>query len=87
MAALALSLEAVAQGLVAHQMGGFDIAKARAAFGVPDDFMLMAMIAVGYQAAPETIEDEETRQKELKARARKPVAERFYGGRWGKPVG
>jgi nitroreductase len=87
MAALALSLEAVAQGLVAHQMGGFDIAKARAAFGVPDDFMPMAMIAVGYQAAPETIEDEETRQKELKARARKPVAERFYGGRWGRPVG
>ena len=85
MAALALSLEAVAQGLVAHQMGGFDIARTRAAFGVPEDFMPMAMIAVGYQAAPETIEDEETRQKELKARARKPVAERFYGGRWGKP--
>jgi nitroreductase len=87
MAALALSLEAVAQGLVAHQMGGFDIARTRAEFGVPEDFMPMAMIAVGYQAEPETIEDEETRQKELKARARKPVAERFYGGRWGKPVG
>lgn len=87
MAALSLSLEAVAQGLVAHQMGGFDIAKVRAAFAIPDDFMPMAMIAVGYQAAPETIDDEETRQKELKARARKPVAGRFYGGRWGHPAG
>jgi nitroreductase len=85
MAALSLSLEAVAQGLVAHQMGGFDIAKARAAFAIPEDFMPMAMIAVGYQAAPETIADEETRQKELKARGRKPVAERFYGGGWGRP--
>jgi len=84
MAALSLSLEAVAQGLVAHQMGGFDIAKARAAFAIPEDFMPMAMIAVGYQAAPETIADEETRQKELKTRGRKPVAERFYGGSWGQ---
>lgn len=83
MAALSLSLEAVAQGLVAHQMGGFDIAKARAAFAIPDDFMPMAMIAVGHQAAADTIEDEETRQKELKARGRKPVAARFYRGRWG----
>jgi nitroreductase len=87
MAALALSLEAVAQGLVAHQMGGFDIAKVRAAFAIPEDFMPMAMIGVGYQAAPETIEDEETRQKELKARGRKAVGERFYSGQWGKPVG
>lgn len=87
MAALSLSLEAVAQGLVAHQMGGFDIAKARAAFAIPGEFMPMAMIAVGYQAAPETIADEETRQKELKPRARKPVSERFYAGRWGLPPG
>lgn len=86
MAALALSLEAVAQGLVAHQMGGFDIPKVRAAFGVPDDFMPMAMIAVGYQAAPEVLDDEETLKKELKPRARKPVAERFFGGRWGAPA-
>lgn len=85
MAALSLTLEAVAQGLVAHQMGGFDIAKTRAAFAIPEDFMPMAMIAVGYQAAPETIEDEETRQKELNPRRRKAVADRFYGGSWGRP--
>jgi len=86
MAALALALEAVAQGLAAHQMGGFDMAKTRTAFAIPDDFMPMAMIAVGYQAAPEAIDDEETRQKELKPRGRKPVAARFYGGRWGHSV-
>lgn len=83
MAALSLTLEAVAQGLVAHQMGGYDSAKARAAFVIPEDFTPMAMIAVGHQAAPDTIADEETRQKELKARGRKPLAERFYGSRWG----
>ncbi|MCE3001017.1 MAG: nitroreductase family protein [Betaproteobacteria bacterium] len=87
MAALSLSLEAVAQGLVAHQMGGFDIAKVRAAFSIPEDFTPMAMVAVGYQAEADTIADEETRQKELKPRARKPVGERFYRGRWGVAAG
>jgi len=87
MAGLSVTLEAVAQGLVAHQMGGFDIGKTRAAFAIPDAFAPMAMIAVGHQAAAETIEDEETRQKELKPRARKPVVERFYGGSWGRAAG
>jgi menaquinone-dependent protoporphyrinogen IX oxidase len=59
----------------------------RGAFGVPEDFMPMAMIAVGYQAPPEVLDDEETLKKELKPRARKPVAERFFGGRWGVPAG
>ena len=87
MAALALGLEALAQGLVSHQMGGFDMAKARAAFAIPEEFTPMAMIAVGYQAPPEALDDEETRAKELKPRARKPVAERFYGGTWGAKLG
>ena len=82
MAALSLGLEALAQGLVTHQMGGFDMAKARAAFVIPEEYTPMAMIAVGYQAAPEALDDEETRAKELKPRGRKPVAERFYGGSW-----
>ena len=82
MASLALCLEALAQGLVSHQMGGFDMAKTRAAFAIPEEFTPMAMIAVGYQAAPEALDDEETRAKELKPRGRKPVAERFYGGSW-----
>lgn len=86
MAALSLSLEAVAQGLAAHQMGGFDADKARAAFAIPADFTPMAMIAVGYQAAPEALDDEETRQKELRPRGRKAVGERFYAGGWGKPA-
>jgi hypothetical protein len=45
----------------------------------------MAMIAVGYQAAPEVL-DEETKKKELVPRARKPLAEKFFEGGWGKGV-
>jgi hypothetical protein len=43
------------------------------------------MIAVGYQAEPDTIDDPEVKKKELTPRARKPLAERFFEGGWGKP--
>jgi nitroreductase len=85
MASLSIALQAVALGLIAHQMGGFDVDKARAAFGIPAEYTPMAMIAVGYQAEPDVL-DEETKAKELRLRGRKPLSERFFEGAWGKPV-
>lgn len=81
-ASLSMALQAVALGLVAHQMGGFDVEKARAAFDIPAEYTPMAMIAVGYQAEPDVL-DEETRAKEMRPRARKPIGERFFEGGWG----
>lgn len=85
MASLSIALQAVALGLIAHQMGGFDADKARAAFAIPAEFTPMAMIAVGYQAGPDVL-DEETRAKELKPRGRKPLAEKFFRGSWGNGI-
>jgi len=84
-ASLSIALQADVLGLAAHQMGGFDAEKARAAFGIPVEYTPMAMIAVGYQAAPDVL-DEETKKKELTPRARKPLAERFFEGGWGKGI-
>jgi nitroreductase len=82
MASLSIALQAVALGLIAHQMGGFDLDKARAAFGIPAEYTPMSMIAVGYQAEPDVL-DEETKAKELRPRGRKPLGERFFEGVWG----
>jgi nitroreductase len=81
-----LVLQAVALGLVAHQMGGFDADKLRVSFSIPDDCMPMAMIAVGYQATPDLLA-EEVRARELAPRARKPHETRFFAGTWGVPAG
>ena len=72
-------------GLAVHQMGGYDAVKARAEFEIPEEYTPMAMIAVGYQASPDVL-DEETRAKELKPRSRKAVADLFFEGGWGKAV-
>lgn len=84
-ASVCMALQAVALGLVIHQMGGFDAEKMRAAFAIPADYTPMAVIAVGYQAEPDIL-DEETKAKELRPRARKPLPERFFEGGWEKPV-
>lgn len=83
MASLSIALQALALGLAAHQMGGYDAEKARAAFAIPAEFTPMSMIAVGYQAGPEVLDDE-TRAKELKPRARRPLGEKFFRGAWGR---
>ena len=82
-ASVSMALQASAMGLMVHQMGGYDAEKARAAFGIPAEYTPMAMIAIGYQASPDIL-DEETKAKELRPRARKPAAQRFYEGGWGK---
>jgi nitroreductase len=84
-ASVSMALQASALGLIVHQMGGWDVEKARAAFDIPAEYTPMAMIAVGYQAEPDTIDDPEVKKKELAPRARKPLAERFFEGGWGKP--
>ena len=82
MADLSIALQAIPLGLAVHQMGGYDAAKAREAFNIPAEYTPQAMIAVGYQATPDVL-DEETKQKELKARTRKPLETHFFESEWG----
>ena len=49
------------------------------------EYTPMAMIAVGYQASPDVL-DEETKAKELKPRSRKPLETHFFEGGWGHGV-
>lgn len=84
-ASMALVLQAEALGLVSHQMGGFDAAKLRAAFAIPDQYTPMAMFAVGYQADADILEGD-YKTRELAERARKPIESRFFENTWGGAV-
>jgi nitroreductase len=57
------SLEAQRRGLITHAMGGFNVTKARETFAIPEDYDLIAVVAVGYYGnkadlAPENLERE-----------------------------
>ena len=80
-----LCLQAEALGLMAHQMGGFDPDRARAVAGVPPQFTLMAMIAVGYAADPASL-GAEAKEREIAPRKRRNLGELFFAGGWSRPV-
>ena len=78
-----ICLQATSLGLVAHQMGGFDVEKSRQLFQIPGQYDLMSFIAIGYPLAEEKI-SAEALVKEKEARKRKPLREIFYTNQWGK---
>ena len=76
-----LAIQAVSQGLVTHAMAGFDYDKARKTLQVPDDYDIMAMIAIGKRGPKERL------TPELQARetpnTRKPLSEIVMEGKFG----
>lgn len=84
-ASMNICLQATAMGLMTHQMGGFDADKTREYFSIPEQYMPMAMITVGYQLAENKIEGE-LREREYQARNRNELASNFFEGKWETPV-
>lgn len=67
-------LEAFNQGLIMHEMGGFDVQKAREVFNIPEDFEVGIMIAIGYQDTHHIL-PERLVEKAFTPRQRKPLTE------------
>jgi nitroreductase len=67
-------LEAFNQGLIMHEMGGFDVQKAREVFNVPPDYEIGIMIAIGYQDTYHVL-PERLKEKAFTPRPRKPLSE------------
>jgi nitroreductase len=80
-----MCLQASSMGLMAHQMGGFDADRARAAFNIPERYTPMAMVSIGYQAPVESLEGE-TLSRETAPRSRRPLDELFFADSWGEKV-
>ncbi|MQA10946.1 MAG: nitroreductase [Pseudonocardiaceae bacterium] len=81
-----LVLQAVAEGLVAHQMAGFDADAARREFGLPEHAQPLAAIAVGAQAEPESLDDDRLVQRERQPRSRHALGEIAFTNTWGEPA-
>lgn len=80
-----LCLQAADLGLMAHQMGGFNVDATREAFAIPEQFTLMAMVAVGYAGDANQLSDD-LKARELAARKRKSLADLFFDSAWNQPI-
>lgn len=79
-----LVLQAVAEGLVAHQMAGFDKDGVRREFALPGSVRPLTAIAVGVLGPPELL-PEDKRDRETRPRVRRPAGELSFTGTWGTP--
>ena len=73
-----LALQGSRMGLVVHGMAGFDYARARDVLGIPEEYSVEAMIAVGRPAPANTL-PESLREREMPS-GRKTVAEFAFCG-------
>jgi nitroreductase len=80
-----LTLQAAALGLTTHQMAGYDHEAARQALGIPEEYALGSVIALGYQGEPAALGDATLIERETTARTRKPLHEIVFS-EWEKPA-
>ncbi len=80
-----LVVQATALGLATHQMGAFDHAAARQALGIPEDYLIGSVTALGYLGEPALLPNERMIAQEVAPRTRKPLSE-FVLSAWGQPA-
>ncbi len=74
MAAMALQLQGVEEGLYVHPIAGFDAERAKKALKIPQEDVLETLIIVGYKGDESSL-NEKHRSIEHAARVRKPLTE------------
>ena len=78
-----ITLQAEAEGLRSHQMGGFSRTKARELFNIPEDFEPMVMTAIGYQDEADKLKPDFA-DMEKQPRARMPLEELVFAEKHGQ---
>jgi nitroreductase len=79
-----LSLQATAMNLVVHGMEGFDYDRAKKDLGIPDDYTIEAMCAIGKLGKKEELP--EKLQQVEEPSDRKPLSEIVFAGKFGKKI-
>lgn len=77
-----LMLQAFAEGLYAHAVAGYDPLKVKQAFGIPDEFIIITLVAVGYPGNDSHL-NEKHKALEHSQRKRKPEQEVISYNTWG----
>jgi nitroreductase len=79
-----LMLQAAALGIQAHGMAGFNAARARELYGIPESHEAVAAIGLGYPGDEEGASEE--LRKRNQRRPRRALDQFVFAGRWGDPL-
>ncbi len=84
-AAAYLTMQAAHMGLFVRQMGGFNSERAREIFDIPDDFIPVTVVALGYKGDLNDLPPV-LREKETTVRNRKALNEILFTEKFNSPV-
>jgi nitroreductase len=77
-----LSLQAMAEGIYSHQMGGFDASEAKLALEIPEDYKILVVFTLGYLGDAGILHPN-LQKIEMSPRSRRPVSESVFTGSFG----
>jgi nitroreductase len=80
-----LTFQAAAEGIMVHQMAGFEPQKAVSEFSIPQGYVPLTAMALGYAGEPSLLPTD-LAARETAERLRRPQAQFVFGGQWGKPL-
>jgi glutaredoxin-dependent peroxiredoxin len=81
-----LTLRATELGLIAHPISGYDPIMIKQALGIPDEYLLVALVVCGYLGIDTSLLSEKQLLAERERPPRKEVGENFFEGVWGLPL-
>ena len=76
-----LMLQAFKEGLIGHAIAGFDPLKIKAAFDIPDEYIVITLVAVGFPG-DDSFLNEKHKTLETSPRDRKPESEVICYNQW-----
>ncbi len=79
-----ITFQAEAEGLVVHQMGGFNREAVKKAFAVPEDYSVLTVCSIATQNSPDKLPPN-FEKMERAPRERKPLEELVYTEAFGSP--
>lgn len=80
-----MELRATELGLIAHPIAGYNPQNAKNLLGIPEEFVVITYVIVGYPSADDSLLSDKQKQSEAVRPERKPVGENFFLDRWGNP--
>lgn len=79
-------LRAIDLGMIAHPIAGYDPLVLKRELGIPDGYVVITMVIIGYLDDDNSLLSDKQKVVELSRPVRKPVGENFFDGSWGKPL-
>ena len=80
-----MELRATELGLVCHPIAGYDPVKAKQLLGIPEDYIVITFVIIGYPSTDSSFLSDKQKAQELVRPERKPIGENFFLDKWGSP--